>query len=84
MNCYTQLRGGNKPHRVTLIIVDGVKNQFLQKSRKSKIYYFLQQFSKRVSEIHIQYRLGIIAEVRNSVSLPENVSRMIHVVGHFQ
>lgn len=84
MNCYIQLRGGNKPHRVTLIIVNGVKNQFLQKSRKSKIYYFLQQFSKRVSEIHIQCRLRIIAEVRNSVSLPENASRMMHFGCHSQ
>ena len=80
MNCYIQLRGGNKLQ----IIIDGVRSQFLQKSRKSKIYYFLQQFSKRVSEIHIQYRLGIIAEVRNSVSLPENVSRMIHFGYHSQ
>ena len=73
MNCYIQLRGGNK----LLIIIDGVRSQVLQKSRKSKIYHFLQQFSKRVSEIHIQCRLSIIAEVRNSVILPENVSRII-------
>ena len=42
MNCYIQLRGGNK----LLIIIDGIRSQVLQKSSKSKIYYFLRQFSK--------------------------------------
>ena len=42
MNCYIQLRGGNK----LLIIIDGVRSQVLQKSSKSKIYHFLRQFSK--------------------------------------